>query len=452
MTTPPPKKPPSDARAAREIPPGTSGWPILGETLRFLEDEFHFVTDRVSEHGSVFRSSLLGRDTVVIAGPEATEAFNDEARVLRADSMPPHVEQFFGGKSLPLLDGPAHRARKQQVMAAFGRRALESYVPTMQARVEATLSAWTREPEVAATEALKRLALEVIGATMASLEPGPDLETVLESFLVLSKGFAALPIPLPGTAFKKAIAARDRILDVLRRAVAEHRARTFDDGLARVLAAKAEDGSSIGDEGAVLELHHFNIAGYLVFTHFATTLAELARAPGLLDELRAEVDARAPSGPITLTALAEMPALDRFVKEVKRFTPFVPVFFGRAARDFELAGRRVPEGWMVLWAHHASLFAKGVYADPERFDPSRFGAGRAEDEKQPGAYAPQGHGPIGKSHKCAGYDFATVFMQVFAVVLARGFDWSLPVQDLALDYGIVPPEHKSGLRVTLRAR
>jgi cytochrome P450 len=219
-----------------------------------------------------------------------------------------------------------------------------------------------------------------------------------------------------------------------------------------VLAAKAADGSVIADDAAVLELHHFNIAGYLVFSHFAATLAELARRPEVKKKLSDEIRAKAPSGPLTLEQLAAMPYLESFVKELKRYTPLVSVFFGKAKRDFEIGGFRVPEGWMVLWGSHATNLHEESFVASGEFDPDRFSPVRAEDKKKPNAFSPQGAGELPAGHKCAGFDYSTLFMQVFAVVAARDFEWTLPEQDLSYDYGIVPPEHRSGLRVALRRK
>src|SRR3954470_22033408 len=99
------------------LPPGSSGLPLLGETLALLRDPFGFVETRARRLGPVFRTRLLGRPTAVITGPEATAKFVDDADVQRAGAMPANIETLFGGRTLPVLDGDEHRARKQAVMA-----------------------------------------------------------------------------------------------------------------------------------------------------------------------------------------------------------------------------------------------------------------------------------------------------------------------------------------------
>jgi cytochrome P450/tellurite resistance protein len=431
----------------KPLPPGNRAFPLLGETLAFLQDAFAFVERRVEKFGPVFRTHLLGRPTVILAGPRVSHVFLDEALTLREGSMPPHVRALFGGSSLPLLDGDAHRARKRQVLAAFGREALASYVPAMQELVEQSLAAWAERGEVRAAEELKRLAITVIARNVVGLSPGPDLDTLLAGFKAVTAGFAGLPIALPGTAYARGLAARDAIFAILRRLVAEHRAHPQDDGLGRILAATGDDGATIADEDAVRELHHVFIAGYIVFAELAALLSRLAERPELRARLAEEVRARAPSGPLNARALASiLPLLDRVVQETKRVTPVVPIAFGRARKTFELEGYRIPEGTMLYWAPWNHDQDRGTFPDPATFDPERFSEGRAEHQSHELAFAPQGMGPD-LGHVCPGIDYASLFMAVFTVVLLRGWGWTFPPQDLGLDLGKLPPEHVDGLRV-----
>jgi cytochrome P450 len=106
---------------------------------------------------------------------------------------------------------------------------------------------------------------------------------------------------------------------------------------------------------------------------------------------------------------------------------------------------------MVIWALLPSHVGYSVYTDPERFDPDRFSPERAEDKRHEHAFAPQGAGPV-TGHRCPGLDYATYFMEVFAIVLLRGYDWELPPQSFEIDYSKTPPEPKDGLRAKVTAR
>ena len=439
----------SAASSSAPLPPGRAGLPWLGETRPFLSDGFGFCAVRVARHGPVFRTRILGRETVVISGPEATAAFNDEDRILRSDAMVPHVAVLMGKVSLPLLDGPAHRRRKDFVLAGFTPEAYAAYLPEIEREVASALASWAERGEISAVAETKRLALETICLSILGIPRGPALDALAADYEIVLAGFSALPLPFPGTPFNRAKAALARILKRFEEAIAEHLETPKEDGLSRILAAKAEDGAGIGVEELKVELHHIVVAGLIVWSELAALVLALDRHADVRQRLVAEIEASSRE-PLSAGSLRRLPYLHQVVLETKRTCPIVPVFFGRARRDFELSGRRVPEGWMVLWSHRTSLLEGTVYPDPERFDPDRFSPGRAEDKKHPFGYAPQGAGPT-TGHKCPGIDFATLLMSAFAVELIRGYEWELPAgQDFSYDWSKIPPEPKGGLRLRLR--
>src|ERR1051325_1812620 len=422
------------------LPPGSSGLPLLGETLPFAKNPFRFLDERLAKYGRVFRTNVLGRKTVVVAGPEAAGRFIDGSVVMREGSMPPHVQELFGGRSLPLLDGDAHAARKSVVLAAFTREAMAAYLPIIEGAVERSFAKWAGAGEIRWLDEMKRLAIEVICSTFFGLQPGEEMDRLRSDYDILTRGFATLPVNLPGTPYRKALKARDRILGVLRRIVRERRAAPTDDGLSRILEGARRAPLPVGahgvrpsDDDLALELHHIVVAGFIVYGELAAIVRQLTDHP--------DVRARLQSEPLTL----QSHDLLQFVNEVKRLTPIVPVVFGKSRKEFEFDGLTVPAGWMVLWAVNPSHIAHGVYDDAQRFDPDRFSLARAEDRRHEHAFAPQGAGPI-TGHRCPGLDFATVFMSVFTLVLLRGYTWELPPQRFDYDWSKVPPEVRDGLR------
>ena len=427
--------------SSKPLPPGREGLPLLGETLAFAKNPFAFIDERLKRHGRIFRSRVLGRNTVVIAGPEATGRFIDSNVVEREGAMPPHVQEIFGGRSLPLLDGDVHRGRKSVVMQAFTRAAMTSYMPAMQASVERFFEKWAASGEFRWLDEMKQLSIEVICTNVFGMQPGEEMDRLRNDYDTLTRGFATLPINLPGTPYRKALQARDRIFEVLHARVRERRAQATDDGLSRILAA----GSMLSDHDIVLELHHIVIAGFIVFAEFGGIVQQLTAHPDVRARLAEEIKAKSASGAITLETLMSMPYLLQVVNEVKRLCPIIPAVFGKTKEGFEVDGIAVPAGWMVMWAVTPSHVAHGLYSDPQRFDPDRFSADRAEDKRHEHAFAPQGAGPA-TGHRCPGLDYATYFMEVFAIVLLRGYTWELPPQNYELDYSKTPPVAKDGLR------
>jgi cytochrome P450 len=432
-------------------PAGNDGLPLLGETLSFAKNPFRFIEERLALHGRIFRSHLLGRKTAVVAGPEAAGKFIDADVVMREGSMPPHVQELFGGRSLPLLDGEVHSGRKKLVNQAFSRAAITAYLPIIQQTVERYFRVWPGRGEIRWLDELKRLSIEVICTTVMGMSPGNEMDSLREGYGILTDGFAALPINMPGTRYRKALQARNRILDVLRRLVRERRQTPTDDGLSRMLTAALTSEATLSDEDAALELHHIVIAGFIVFAELGSIVQQLTAHPDVRAKLAAEVAAVSPNGPLTLQTLMSMPYLLQVVNEVKRLTPIVPAVFGKTKKALEFDGVSIPAGWMVIWAVTPSHVAQSLYTNPTAFDPDRFSPERAEDKRHEHAFAPQGAGPE-TGHRCPGLDFATYIMEIFAVVLLRGYAWQLPPQNFEKDFSKTPPEPKDGLRATVMAK
>jgi len=436
--------------STRKLPPGRKGLPLFGETLSFIQDVFGFIRKRTQRYGPVFRTNILGKPTVFISGPQLAEKWLDPALIERAGALPPNLLQLFGGDAniVPLLDGEAHRKRKQFLLSAFTREAIAAYLPWLQRSIEEHLAGWVAAGELAVTHDLKRLAIESICGAVLGLEPGDELRQLLDDYDRLGAAFAALPVNLPGTAYRKGLKARDRILKVLREQVRKHQQAPRNDGLSRILAAATAAGEPLPIETAALEMHHFVLAGVIVFAELAALVRELHDHSDVREKVAAEVAAQAPAGPVTPAQLREMPYLLQVVNEVKRTCPNVPMSFGRARAEVQLNGYVVPAGWLVMMAVVESN-QNAVFTNPAVFDPDRFGPARAEEKRHPHAFMPQGAGEL-SGHKCAGYDFSTVMMQLFTVLLVRGYTWQLPPQNLAMRWNRIPPELRSGLVVRLR--
>lgn len=69
-----------------------------------------------------------------------------------------------------------------------------------------------------------------------------------------------------------------------------------------------------------------------------------------------------------------MPYTTKVISETLRRATILPWFSRKAAQDFEIEGYKIVKGWSinldVVSIHHDP----GIFANPEKFDPSRFDA------------------------------------------------------------------------------
>lgn len=431
------------------LPPGRLGLPYLGETLALLRNPFRFLEERQARYGDVFKSRILGRTTVFLAGRAGAETFYDSGAISRSDAHPYTITDLFGGLNFEMYDGPRHVALKEIALTAFDLDAIAGYLPALQGLIEQRLAQWARQPEFSATAELRKLAIEAICLNVLGLEPSARTDVICRDYGRVLKGIVSPPLPIPGTPYGKARAARDRLLATIREIVAERRAAPGADGLSRMLTGQSPDGRRFSDEEAVLEGHHIVIAGFIVYALMGEVLRRLAEDRELAAACREEVGDG--DVPLSLDRLRRLETSNRVVLEAKRIVPAVPLAFGRAERDFTCGEFRVCADWRVYLALHLCNTDPAVYQAPRTFDADRFGPDRSEQLTHPLAFIPQGAGPP-TGHQCLGLEYSTSLVLAFLAVAVRGYEWELPPQDFAYRWSTIPPEPRDGLRVALRAR
>jgi retinoid hydroxylase len=428
------------------------GLPLVGETLEFVRNPYRFLEVRQRRHGNVFKSNIVGRKVVFLAGTEGAEAFYNPDNITRVDAHPFLMVDMFGGINIEMYDGQRHLDLKSIALRAFDHEAMAGYLPDMQRLVESTLARLSKAGEFSASAEMRRLAIEAICWNVLGLSPGPETEAMTREYGTLLAGLASrLPVRLPGTPYGRVLAARDRLLGRIREVIQERRARPGSDGLSRILGGRAPDGRAYTDDEAVLEIHHIVVAGFIVYALMAEVMVQLAGQPELRDRCDAEIRELAPRGALTMDVLQELRTPMRVVLETKRFVPLAPLAFGRARSPFSCGGFHVPDGWTVYLALHLNSRDPAIYTDPDRFDPDRFAPGRAEQLKHPLAFIPQGAEPP-TGHRCLGLDYSTFLVLAFLTLLVRGYQWELPAQDFEYDWRKRPPEPRDGVRVKLVAR
>jgi fatty-acid peroxygenase len=428
------------------LPEGSTGWPIVGEALAFGANPFTFLAERVARHGAVGRSRLLDKQLAILAGPEAAAAFIDEANVKRAGGLPPHAAALFGRGVVNQIDADAHRRRKRHLMRALDAEALTHYLPEIRGRIRARMARWVAAREVGLQDECIRLTLELTLSNFVGIVPGSDaeLDRWAKGYQDFGKALFGLPLPLPGTPLARARAFTKDALTTFGKIADARRATPTGDAASR-LAASEVDGERLATADIARELQHLQFAAGGMWGWFGHGAKALADDGALATRLRA-VAAALPHDP-SPRDLVQASELVDFAREVKRLGLVIPMTaIGIAQRDFAVAGRRVPKGWLVVWATLASHTAPGIapYPSPERFDPGRYARGEGAAAHH---FAPQGPGEALTSHRCGGVEYSTLVLLQFFTELLRAPAMSLPAQDLTRDMSGIPARWRAGLRV-----
>src|SRR5436190_19278014 len=172
------------ASSARKLPPGKMGLPFLGETRAWLKNPYDFFETRTRELGPVWKTRILGRNFICLAGPEAVGFARDETYFERTGASPPHIYELLGGDPVILIDGVKHRRRKQMLMPAFDGDALATYMPTIETMIADSVGRWERMGSFDWLPELQALSFSMADCVFTGTQPNPgqkqlsdDLET-----------------------------------------------------------------------------------------------------------------------------------------------------------------------------------------------------------------------------------------------------------------------------------
>lgn len=399
--------------------PGGRTLPVVGHTLSFVRDARGLVERHRRRHGDVFRMTVLGRRSVVFLTPQATkEIYLDPTRSLSSEAgWQTSIGPLFQ-RGLMLRDFDDHRLHRRAMQQAFGRAALTRYVERIHEVVDRTLDG-LGAGEVEVYLLMKRLTLDIAAEVFVGAPLGPASRAVNEAFVAMvAASITPLRADLPGTGYRRGLAARRRLVAIIGELVARRRAEGAggSDLLSRLCAVTTETGEPLADDEVVDHVVFVLLAAHDTTTStLAVMLWELAHDAAWQTRVAEEV--RALDGAeVTLDNHAGLVDTTRVMNEAMRLSPAVPFSPRVAVRDVVVDGWPIPAGESVTAASMALHRHPDWWSEPDRFDPDRFSPERAEDRRHSHLFVPFGGG----AHLCIGNHVAELVTKtVVARLLAR---------------------------------
>jgi cytochrome P450 family 135 len=392
------------------LPAGPSEAPIV-QTLRWLLRPISFLESCRRRFGDTFSVRFLGFRTpmVMLSDPEAIRALYGNAE----HGLPPGrtlaLLPIVGPRSLLLLEGRDHLARRRLMLPPFHGERMRAYEATVRDIVARDVEAWPEGEPFAIHPRMQGVTLEVILRAVFGVTD-PERRTRLADRLghllaetaspglqfavLLSRRFGA-PDPLA-----RLQALRHEIDAMLDLEIAERRADPREDILSMLVDARLEGGEAMEDAEIRDQLMTLLLAGHeTTATGLAWTFDLLVRQPTVLERLVAEVDA---GGQAYVRAV---------VTESLRLRPVVPLAGRRLVAPLRVDGHLLPAGTDVtpaIWLTHTRA---DRYPDPFAFRPERFLDGTPATS----AWIPFGGGV----RRCIGAAFAEMEMRVALAEILR---------------------------------
>ncbi|CAA0833850.1 Cytochrome P450 90B1 [Striga hermonthica] len=214
------------------LPPGSSGWPFLGETLSYLKPyPAHtigpFMEQHISRYGKIYRSHLFGEPAIVSADADLNRfILQNEGRLFEC-SYPRSIGGILGKWSMLVLVGDMHRDMRTISLNFLTNASLKTrLLAEVEKHTLLVLSSWPNNSVVRAQDEAKKFTFNLMAEHIMSLEPGkPETEQLKLEYITFMKGVVSAPLNFPGTAYWKALRSRSTILGFIERKMEERMSR-----------------------------------------------------------------------------------------------------------------------------------------------------------------------------------------------------------------------------------
>ena len=385
-----------------------------------------FLARTYGRYGPVFRTTYLGRSLVYLVGPEANRFVLSSNR-----SKFSHYEgwgKLFGvadvyGNGLLTMDGPEHDRHRRMMNPAFAMSSIDRYLVLMNRIIRERTAGWGTVGEVDVYQEARKITFDVAAEALLGLKPGVAVDRFRDLFVrLLTQGLGA-----------RISRERHELRRFLQSTIQERRERPTDDVLGMLIQARDDEGNALNDEQLIAHINILLVAGHETSTSLcAWLLYVLGKHPGVMQRVLSEQDeVLGIDEDPTLDHIKSMRVLDNALSEAERLYPPVANGPRGVLEDIVFNGYHIAAGSHICYAIAATHLLPSVFADPDRFDPDRFG--RPREEHKETSYALVGFG--GGPRICIGINFAKVEIKATVSHVLRQYDLALvPNQNIVQLY------------------
>ncbi|XP_048493115.1 beta-amyrin 16-alpha-hydroxylase CYP87D16 [Beta vulgaris subsp. vulgaris] len=416
------------------LPPGSKGFPIIGETLQLLLPSYSldlpsFITTRIQRYGPIFQTRLIGRPVVMSADPDFNRYIvQQEGRMAEMWYLDTFSKLFAQeGEARTNATGMVHKYLRNLTLSHFGSQSLrESLLPHLENLVRSTLLGWSSKDSIDVKHAALNMTIEFVAKLLFGYDCNKSKERLGEKFSHISQGLLSFPLNIPGTTYYSCLKSQREVMNMMRTTLKERRRASPETFRGDFLDHALKD---LNTEKFLSEDFILQIMFGLLFassesssTTLALVLKFLSENPHALQELEAEHERilksrESPDTPLTWDEVKSMTFTLQVINESLRLGNVSLGLLRRTLKDIQINGYTIPAGWTIMLVTSACQYNSDVYKDPLTFNPWRW------KEMQPDVIAKNFMPFGGGTRQCAGAEFAKVLMTIFLHVLVTKYRW-----------------------------
>ncbi|XP_008810176.1 cytochrome P450 724B1 [Phoenix dactylifera] len=424
----------------RAAPRGTFGWPLVGETLRFLRPHASntlgsFLEDRFSRYGKVFKSHLFCTPTIVSCDQELNHFILQNEEKLFQCSYPKPIHGILGKSSMIVVVGDAHkRLRSLALTLVTTTKSRAGYLNDIERIALHILGSWKKR--VVFCEEARKFTFSVIVKQVLGLSPDePQTGRILEDFLTFMKGLISFPLCIPGTSYARAVQARARISFTVKAIVEERRKNGGDSNNKGDFLDVLLSITNLSEDEKVSFVLDSLLGGYETTCLLMSMVVYfLGQSPLALEQLMREHKAiganKKKDEYLNSEDYKKMEFTQYVINEALRCGNIVKFVHRKALKDVRYKDYLIPSGWKVLPVFSAVHLDPSLHGSALQFHPWRW---EGQNQTACKKFTPFGGGP----RLCPGSELAKVETAFFLHHLVLNFRWRPEGDDVPMAYPYV---------------
>ncbi|XP_023639078.1 cytochrome P450 708A2 [Capsella rubella] len=420
----------SNPKCNGKLPPGSMGFPIIGETLAFFKSHGFYETSpflekRMSRYGSLFKTNIFGSNTVVVTDHDVMYEILKQENKAFMFSLPDGFFKVFG-KDKELVDhGKTHKHVKQITLNFLGTEGLKwKLIKDMDRATGEDLKSKATLGSLDIKETVSNLIIKHLTPKLISNLKSEAEENLMDIFMAFNLDWYKSSFSFSTwKSFYIAIMARKSAMNVIRDVLLSR--KESEEKHEDILNTMRKD--VIFDDQAVVD----NVFAIPVAAKDTTsTIGSMAvkyitNNHKVFLELKKEHDAILQnrvdknSGVSWEEYKNNMTFTNMVINETLRLANVTPVLFRKALKDVEIKGYTIPKGWMVVVASSLIHYDPAIYENPYEFNPWRWEG----KELVHGSRTFMVFG--GGLRLCPGAEFARLQIAIFIHHLVTNYEFSM---------------------------
>ncbi|XP_022560244.2 abietadienol/abietadienal oxidase [Brassica napus] len=421
-------------REPHRLPPGSRGWPLIGDTIAWLNavsgsHPSSFVEKQVKRYGRIFSCSLFGKWAVVSADPAFNRFIMQNEGKLFQSSYPKSFRDLVGKDGIITVHGEQQRRLHSIASSMMRQDQLKThFLEDIPAVMLQTLSNFKDGEVVLLQDVCRKVAIHLMVNQLLGVSSESEVDEMSQLFSDFVDGCLSVPINLPGFTYYKAMKARKEII------------RKIDKTVEKLVHSKEADTAGNGVLGRLLEeesLPNESMADFIINLMFAgnETTAKtmlfavyfLTHCPKAMTQILEEHEKLA-GETVTWQDYKTMDFTQCVIDETLRLGGIAIWLMREAKEDVSYQDYVIPKGCFVVPFLSAVHLDESYYKESLSFNPWRWLDPETQQKRNwrtSTYYSPFGGG----TRFCPGAELARLQIALFLHFFITTYRWTQLEED-----------------------